>query len=63
MEIKCEENLIYDEDNTNNNRFSQRIDNLLKRNNELIRMKFKKKEIKFEENGKNSKRSLLFDLQ
>ena len=43
MEIKCEENLTYDEDNTNNNRFSQRIDNLLKRNNELIRMKFKKK--------------------
>ena len=60
--ILCEENLIYDEDNK---KFSQRIDNLQKRNNELIKMKFKKKEIKIEENenDKNIKRSLFFDLQ
>ena len=58
--ILCEENLIYDEEN---NKFSQRIDNLQKRNNELIRMKFKKKEIKIEENDNNFKRSLFFDLQ
>jgi len=59
--IICEENLTYDEENK---KFSQRIDNLQKRNNELIKMKFKKKEIKIEENDdKNIKRSLLFDLQ
>ena len=59
--IICEENLTYDEEN---NKFSQRIDNLQKRNNELIKMKFKKKEIKIEENDdKNIKRSLFFDLQ
>ena len=58
--ITCEENLTYNEEN---NRFSQRIDNLQKRNNELIKMKFKKKEIKIEENDTNSKRSLFFDLQ
>jgi len=58
--ILCEENLIYDEEN---NKFSQRIDNLQKRNNELIKMKFKKKEIKIEENDNNFKRSLFFDLQ
>ena len=58
--ILCEENLTYDEEN---NRFSQRIDNLQKRNNELIKMKFKKKEIKIEENDINLKRSLFFDLQ
>jgi serine/threonine protein kinase len=58
--IICEENLIYDEED---NKFSQRIDNLQKRNNELIKMKFKKKEIKIEENDNNFKRSLFFDLQ
>ena len=58
--IICEENLTYDEDNK---KFSQRIDNLQKRNNELIKMKFKKKEIKIEENDMNIKRSLYFDLQ
>ena len=59
--IICEENLTYDEEN---NKFSQRIDNLQKRNNELIKMKFKKKEIKIEENDdKNIKRSIFFDLQ
>ena len=58
--IVCEENLTYDEDNK---KFSQRIDNLQKRNNELIKMKFKKKEIKIEENDANTKRSLFFDLQ
>jgi serine/threonine protein kinase len=58
--ILCEENLTYDEEN---NRFSQRIDNLQKRNNELLKMKFKKKEIKIEENDINLKRSLFFDLQ
>ncbi len=53
--------MTYDEEN---NKFSQRIDNLQKRNNELIKMKFKKKEIKIEENDdKNIKRSLFFDLQ
>jgi serine/threonine protein kinase len=56
----CENDLIYDESNA---KFSQRIDNLQKRNNELIKMKFKKKEIKIEDNDKNSKKSLLFDLQ
>ena len=58
--IVCEENLTYDEDNK---KFSQRIDNLQKRNNELIKLKFKKKEIKIEENDANTKRSLFFDLQ
>ena len=58
--ILCEENLTYDEDTK---KFSQRIDNLQKRNKELIKMKFKKKEIKIEENDKNFKRSLFFDLQ
>ena len=59
--IICEENLTYDEEN---NKFSQRIDNLQKRNNELIKMKFKKKEIKIEENDdKNINSSLFFDLQ
>ena len=58
--ILCEENLTYDEDTK---KFSQRIDNLQKRNNELIKMKFKKKEIKIEENDQNFKRSLFFDLQ
>ena len=58
--IICEENLVYDEED---NKFSQRIDNLQKRNNELIKMKFKKKEIKIEENDNNFKRSLFFDLQ
>ena len=58
--ISCEENLTYNEEN---NRFSLRIDNLQKRNNELIKMKFKKKEIKIEGNDINSKRSLFFDLQ
>ena len=56
----CENDLIYDESNL---KFSQRIDNLQKRNNELIKMKFKKKEIKIEDNEKNTKKSLLFDLQ
>ena len=58
--IVCEENLTYDEDTK---KFSQRIDNLQKRNKELIKMKFKKKEIKIEENENNFKRSLFFDLQ
>jgi serine/threonine protein kinase len=58
--ISCEENLTYNEEN---NRFSQRIDNLQKRNNELIKIKFKKKEIKIEGNDINSERSLFFDLQ
>ena len=56
----CEVDLAYDESNV---KFSQRIDNLQKRNNELIKMKFKKKEIKIEDDEKNFKNSLLFDLQ
>ena len=56
----CEVDLAYDELNVN---FSQRIDNLQKRNNELIKMKFKKNEIKIEDDDKSYKRSLLFDLQ
>jgi len=56
----CEVDLAYDESNVN---FSQRIDNLQKRNNELIRMKFKKNEIKIADDDKSYKRSLLFDLQ
>ena len=59
-EISCEENLIYDEEN---NKFSQRLDNLQKRNNELIKLKYKKKEIKMEEHSKNFRHSLFFDLQ
>ena len=43
-------------------KYSQRIDNLQKRNNEVIRQKFKKKEIKIEDDENNFKRSLLFDL-
>ena len=56
----CEVDLAYDESDV---KFSQRIDNLQKRNNELIKMKFKKKEIKIEDDDKNFKHSLLFDLQ
>ena len=56
----CEVDLAYDESNV---KFSQRIDNLQKRNNELIKMKFKKKEIKIEDDDKNFKHSLFFDLQ
>ena len=56
----CEVDVTYDESNL---RFSQRIDNLQKRNNELIKLKFKKKEIKIEDDDKNFKKSLLFDLQ
>ena len=56
----CEVDLAYDESNL---KFSQRIDNLQKRNNELIKMKFKKKEIKIEDDEKNFKKSLFFDLQ
>ena len=56
----CEVDLAYDESNVD---FSQRIDNLQKRNNELIKMKFKKNEIKIEDDDKSYKRSLLFDLQ
>ena len=56
----CEVDLAYDESNMD---FSQRIDNLQKRNNELIKMKFKKNEIKIEDDDKSYKRSLLFDLQ
>ena len=59
-EIICEENLTYDEEN---NKFSQRLDNLQKRNIELIKLKYKKKEIKIEEHDKNFKHSLFFDLQ
>ena len=59
-DLICEVDLTYDESNL---KFSQRIDNLQKRNNELIKMKFKKKEIKIEDDDKNFKRSLLFDLQ
>jgi len=56
----CEVDLAYDESDV---KFSQRLDNLQKRNNELIKMKFKKKEIKIEDDDKNFKNSLLFDLQ
>ena len=56
----CEVDVTYDESNL---KFSQRIDNLQKRNNELIKLKFKKKEIKIEDDDKNFKKSLLFDLQ
>ena len=59
-DLICEVDLAYDESDL---KFSQRIDNLQKRNNELIKMKFKKKEIKIEDDDKNFKRSLLFDLQ
>ena len=56
----CEVDLVYDESDV---KFSQRIDNLQKRNNELIKMKFKKKEIKIEDDENNFKNSLFFDLQ
>ena len=59
-DLICEVDLAYDESDM---KFSQRIDNLQKRNNELIKMKFKKKEIQIEDNDKNFKNSLLFDLQ
>ena len=59
-DLICEVDLTYDESDM---KFSQRIDNLQKRNNELIKMKFKKKEIQIEDNDKNFKNSLLFDLQ
>ena len=56
----CEVDLACDESDV---KFSQRIDNLQKRNNELIKMKYKKKEIKIEDDDKNFKNSLFFDLQ
>ena len=59
-EIICEENLAYDEDNQE---VSQRLDNLQKRNIELIKMKYKKKDFKIEDHDKNFKLSLFFDLQ
>ena len=59
-DLICEVDLNYDESNL---KFSQRIDNLQKRNNELIKMKFKKKEIKIEDDDDNFQRSLFFDLQ
>ena len=59
-DLICEVDLTYEESDL---KFSQRIDNLQKRNNELIKMKFKKKEIKIEDDDKNFKNSLLFDLQ
>ena len=59
-DLICEVDLNYDESDM---KFSQRIDNLQKRNNELIRMKFKKKEFKIEDDNRNFKRSLFFDLQ
>ena len=48
-----------DEDGISN--FTERLDNLNKRNNELIRMKFKKKEFDFKEN--KDKESLFLDLK
>ena len=48
-----------DEDDISN--FTERLDNLNKRNNELIRMKFKKKEFDFKEN--KDKESLFLDLK
>jgi len=61
VNLICGVDVTYDESNL---KFSQRIDNLQKRNNELIKLKFKKKEIKIEDDDdKNFKKSLLFDLQ
>ena len=40
-----------------------RLDNLQKRNIELIKMKYKKKDFKIEDHDKNFKLSLFFDLQ
>ena len=59
-DLICEVDLAYDESDM---KFSQRIDNLQKRNNELIKMKFKKKEILIEDDDKNFKNSLLFEAK
>ena len=52
--LPCELDINLDNENEDNN-FTERLDNLTKRNNELIRMKFKKKEFHFKEiKGKES---------
>ena len=58
--LPCELDFELDEENEENN-FTERLDNLTKRNNELIRMKFKKKEFHFKES--KDKESLFMDLK
>ena len=58
--LPCELDINLDDENDINN-FTERLDNLTKRNNELIRMKFKKKEFHFKEI--KDKESLLLDLK
>ena len=58
--LPCELDIDLDEED-NINDFIERLDNLNKRNNELIRMKFKKKEFHFKEN--KDKESLFLDLK
>ena len=58
--LPCELDIdLDDEDGISD--FTERLDNLTKRNNELIRMKFKKKEFLFKEN--KDKESLFLDLK
>jgi hypothetical protein len=58
--LPCELDIDLDEEDDKND-FTERLDNLNKRNNELIRMKFKKKEFLFKEN--KDKESLFLDLK
>ena len=58
--LPCELDIDLDEDDDKND-FTERLDNLNKRNNELIRMKLKKKEFLFKEN--KDKESLFLDLK
>ena len=47
-QLPCELDFELEEESEESN-FTERLDNLTKRNNELIRMKFKKKEFHFKE--------------
>ncbi len=59
--LPSELNIEINEENDEENNFTERLDNLTKRNNELIRMKFKKKEFHFKEI--KDKESLFLDLK
>ena len=59
-QLPCELDFELDEESEESN-FTERLDNLTKRNNELIRMKFKKKEFHFKET--KDKDSLFLELK
>ena len=63
LELELNEENEENEENDENdkNKYTERLDNLTKRNNELIKMKFKKKEFHFKEI--KDKESLFLDLK